>query len=131
VISSKTCRGCDLEKATTEFHADTRAADGFGNYCRPCKVDRARVRRTANRGAGNVATRPQRSSSSTRPTYEIPWGRSTPTLDEGIESAVTVATRSTEIAAALRNDGFGAQDVESISMLVCGFDDSGGEAGEE
>ena len=129
MISSKTCRDCGISKATTEFHANTKARDGFGNYCKRCKVDRARVRRAAKRGDGGInATRPRRSSSS-RP--ETPWGRSTPTLDEGIESAVTVQARSTEIAAALRNDGFGAQDVEAVSMLVCGFEDVGGEADEE
>jgi len=35
------------------------------------------------------------------------------------------------VRAALRSDGFGAEDVESISMLVCGFEDAGGETGEE
>lgn len=127
-MPEKRCRDCGLTKPTSEFYADARAADGHERRCKVCKVARARARRAAGRGEGGNVTRPQRSSSSRRPRPEAPWGRSTPRLDEGIESAVTVATASTEIGAALRSE-FRAEEVESISMLVC-FGDVGGEADE-
>lgn len=89
-MSHKTCQHCRQEKPYSEFHKNSRKADGYHYYCKLCKAAAAKKYRSSEKGkattkawdAANIEKRREydrnREVTPPRKAARIKWARNNP-----------------------------------------------------